>query len=58
MDRKINLLSEHTIICGWGRVGRAVAAGSGRASDSVVASRSFSGLVTSGASVGLSGAAA
>jgi len=26
MDRKINLLSEHTIICGWGRVGRAVAA--------------------------------
>lgn len=25
MDRKINLLSGHTIICGWGRVGRAVA---------------------------------
>ena len=25
MDKKINLLSGHTIICGWGRVGRAVA---------------------------------
>jgi len=25
MDRKINLLSGHTIVCGWGRVGRAVA---------------------------------
>ena len=26
MDKKINLLNGHTIICGWGRVGQAVAA--------------------------------
>ncbi len=25
MDREINKLSGHTIVCGWGRVGRAVA---------------------------------
>ena len=25
MDREINKLSGHTVVCGWGRVGRAVA---------------------------------
>ena len=36
MDRKINLLSGHTIICGWGRVGRAVAADLAHAGEDLV----------------------
>jgi voltage-gated potassium channel len=36
MDREINKMSGHTIVCGWGRVGRAVAADLTDAGHSVV----------------------
>ncbi|MGE5211208.1 MAG: potassium channel family protein, partial [Acidobacteriota bacterium] len=36
MDREINKLSGHTVVCGWGRVGRAVAADLVAAGHSVV----------------------
>jgi voltage-gated potassium channel len=36
MDREINKYADHTIVCGWGRVGRAVAADLAEAGHSVV----------------------
>jgi len=36
MDREINKLSQHTVVCGWGRVGRAVATDLANAGHSVV----------------------
>jgi voltage-gated potassium channel len=36
MDREINKLSGHTVVCGWGRVGRAVADDLAEAGQSVV----------------------
>ena len=36
MDREINKMSGHTIVCGWGRVGRAVAEDLVEAGQSVV----------------------
>jgi voltage-gated potassium channel len=36
MDRRINQMSDHTIVCGWGRVGRAVGADLAAAGEEVV----------------------
>ena len=46
MDREINKMSGHTIVCGWGRVGRAVAEDLAEAGHAVVIVDVDSGRVT------------